>query len=100
MTILDTAAAIVNGDREKTYGSPSKNLSTIANLWDSWLLARGFSGPGITIDDVASMMVLLKMARLANDPTHTDSMVDACGYLYLMEKCQPSPKNDNECTGI
>lgn len=91
-TILERAAAIVDGDREQTYGDPGKNLRTIADLWDSWLLARGYSGPGLTTDDVAALMVLLKIARLANDPTHLDSATDACGYLRLMERVQEAGK--------
>ena len=34
------------------------------------------------------MMVGLKLARLANDPRHKDSQIDACGYLRLLERCQ------------
>jgi hypothetical protein len=32
------------------------------------------------------MMSLLKIARLANDPEHRDSQVDACGYMGLAER--------------
>lgn len=89
-SILSEAAAIVDNDREQTYGDPGRNLRTIANLWDSWLLARGWSGPGLTTDDVALLMVLLKVARLANHPTHHDSQVDVCGYMRLLERTQAS----------
>jgi hypothetical protein len=90
-TILTAAARIVDDDRERTYGDPGRNLRAISDLWDSWLVARGWSGPGLTTDDVASMMVLLKLARLANDPAHRDSQIDACGYLRLMERTQRAP---------
>ncbi len=33
------------------------------------------------------MMALLKIARLAYDPAHRDSIVDAAGYLALLERC-------------
>lgn len=89
-SILSQAAHIVDNDREQTYGDPGRNLRTIANLWDSWLLARGWSGPGLTTDDVAILMVLLKVARLANRPTHHDSQVDVCGYMRLMQRIQQS----------
>lgn len=90
-TILDKAAAIVDKDREKTYGSPAKNLEAIAAYWTSHLrsrkaLAEGHSG--LTFEDVAIMMTLLKLARLGNNPAHEDSQVDACGYLRLLERCQ------------
>lgn len=89
-TILDRAAAIVDGDRERTYGDPGRNLRTIAALWTAWLHARGLTGPALNTDDAACMMTLLKLARLAADPTHADSQVDACGYIRLLERVQQS----------
>lgn len=89
-SILAQAAHIVDGEREQTYGDPGRNLRTIANLWDSWLLARGWSGQGLTTDDVAYMMALLKLARLANNPSHHDSQVDVCGYMRLAQRIQQS----------
>ena len=87
-TILEQAAAIVDADREKTYGKPEKNLRAIAEFWEAWLRARGKLAPDafLTVEDVACMMAGLKLARLANDPKHVDSAVDACGYLYLLSK--------------
>ena len=89
-TILEQAAAIVDNDREKTYGDPGRNLRAIADMWSSWLRARGHIGADerLTTDDVACMMVQLKLARLANDPRHRDSQVDACGYMRLLERVQ------------
>lgn len=59
-------------------------------MWSAWLRARGHIGPEerLTTDDVAPMMVMLKLARLANDPRHRDSQVDACGYMRLLERTQ------------
>lgn len=98
MTILDQAAAIVDRDREQTYGSPAKNLNTIAAFWSAWLRARGLLTPlaNLNYEDVACMMVLLKMGRLSNDPTHVDSSVDACGYLYLLEKIRDQENKRNQ----
>ena len=86
MSILKEANTIIYGDREKTYGHPSKNLETIAKVWQAYLDARG-NGP-LTAKDVAVMMILLKAARLANDPSHRDSVVDICGYAALIERCE------------
>jgi len=96
MTILDQAAAIVDQDREQTYGSPDKNLNTIAAFWSTWLRARGLLTPqgNLNYEDVTCMMVLLKQARLANDPTHKDSQIDTCGYMRLLERCQEAPSVD------
>jgi len=91
-TILDQAKAIIYGDREKTYGEPGKNLRLIAGYWTEHLNSRfgeeGLPTVSLTPDDVCIMMVALKLARLANDPTHRDSQVDAGGYLALMERIQ------------
>lgn len=91
-SVLQDAANIVDKDREQTYGDPGRNVRTIAALWTEWLRARGAlaEGANVSTDDVCAMMVMLKLARLANDPTHRDSQVDACGYLRLMERIQRS----------
>ena len=83
--ILEEAQAVIYGDREKTYGSPDKNLAVIAAMWNTYLDLP----PGrVTVADVCNMMVLLKVSRLKNDPTHRDSMVDICGYTALNKRVQ------------
>jgi hypothetical protein len=89
MSILKEANTIIYGDREKTYGHPSKNLQTIATMWNAYMLGK--LEREITPQDVAAMMVLLKTARLANNPTHRDSLVDICGYAALIERCDEAP---------
>jgi Domain of unknown function (DUF6378) len=37
--------------------------------------------------DVAALMMLVKVARFANDPTHKDNLIDICGYAALIERC-------------
>jgi len=90
MSILKEANTIIYGDREKTYGHPAKNLRTIARMWNAYLDAKTDKGE-LNAKDVASMMVLLKTARLANDPSHRDSLVDICGYAALIERCDEEP---------
>jgi hypothetical protein len=54
-------------------------------------------GEGELIDkDVALMMILLKTARLANDMTHRDSVVDICGYAALIERCDEEPTTESQ----
>ena len=85
MNILKEAHAIIYGDREKTYGHPSKNLKTIAVMWNAYLNAK--SDDDINAKDVAALMMLVKVARFANDPTHRDNLIDVCGYAALVERC-------------
>jgi hypothetical protein len=95
MSILDEAKEIIYGDREKTYGHPSKNLECIAGMWEHYLHNRGLlnvDGNGLQHTDVACMMALLKISRLANAPDHHDSIVDGAAYLALIERCMEGSK--------
>lgn len=83
-TVLEEAQEIIHGDREKTYGKPSKNLDCIAQMWNAYLTSRG--GEEINAKDVCCMMSLLKIARLANSQGHRDSVVDGAAYLALIER--------------
>jgi len=87
-SILEEAHKIIYGDREQTYGKPSKNLNCIALFWNAYLANRKNSDEQLGANDVAVMMSLLKIARLANSPDHRDSMVDGAAYLALIERCQ------------
>ena len=93
--VLKEAHNIIYGDREKTYGHPSKNLKTIAKMWNAFLEARTGGGE-LNAKDVASMMILLKTARLANNPDHRDSVVDICGYAALIERCDETPQAESQ----
>jgi hypothetical protein len=85
---IDEAKEVIYGDREKTYGAPSKNLLNIAALWENYLYARGLldvNGHGLQATDVAIMQVLLKVARHANKYKR-DNIVDGIGYLALVDR--------------
>ena len=85
VSVLKEANKIIYGDREQTYGKPSKNLDTIAKMWNAYINA--VDKRDLNAKDVACLMVLLKTARLANQPDHRDSIVDICGYAALIERC-------------
>ena len=95
MSVLKEANTIIYGDREKTYGHPSKNLETIATMWNAYVNAKS-AGNSLNAKDVASMMILVKVARLANDPDHRDNIVDICGYAALIERCDETPTKEEE----
>jgi hypothetical protein len=95
MSVLKEANTIIYGDREKTYGHPSRNLETISKMWQAYLNAKRNADP-LTPKDVAAMMVLVKVARFANDPDHRDNLVDMCGYAALIERCDEQPKEEEE----
>ena len=74
--ILEAAAALTNGDRERDYGTPAENFGRIAAGW-SVILSKS-----VTAEQVALCMTWLKIARLVNGP-HEDSYVDAAAYMAL-----------------
>lgn len=80
--ILEAAQKCVCGDREQDYGSPENNFNTIANLWADYLSAKD-EPTDIKPKDVAIMMALLKVSRIANNPGHMDNYVDGCGYFCI-----------------
>ena len=96
MTVLKEANAIIYGDREKTYGHPAKNLKTIAVMWNAYLEAKTTGKGKLNAKDVAGMMMLVKVARFANDPDHRDNLVDICGYAALVERCDEEQEQPNE----
>jgi len=91
-SILTEAHTIIYGDREKTYGHPAKNLKTIAAMWSAYMNNMDDGNFAVTAKDVAAMMMLVKVARYANDPSHRDNLVDICGYAALIERCDEVAK--------
>ena len=77
--ILKTAENIVNGDREKQYGKAEDNFNTIANLWADYLSVK-VEPTDIEPKDVAAMLALLKIARIASGHAKEDNWVDLAGY--------------------
>ena len=92
VSVLEEAQSIIYGDREKTYGHPAKNLKTIANMWNAYMNNMDDANFSVTAKDVAAMMMLVKVARYANDPSHRDNLVDICGYAALIERCDEVSK--------
>lgn len=74
--ILEDAATLICGQREKDYGTPQENFGRIAAGWSEILRTE------VTPEQVALCMAWLKIARLANGP-HRDSYVDGAGYMAL-----------------
>lgn len=79
---LDRAKQIVT-QRNASYGAPEDNFARIARLWSAHLVNQGIIATGLVIElhDVAILLALMKMARLASDPLKADSWIDAAGYM-------------------
>jgi len=83
VTILDDAAATVDGPRAETYGDSTATCTAIGRVW----------GALLRIDDidpatVAEMMVALKLVRDTGPKPERDNLVDAAGYLLIAERAR------------
>lgn len=74
--VLSTCA-----DRGKVYGPPHKDYERTAKLWSAFL------GVPITAAQATACMMLVKLSRLAESPTHRDSLLDVAGYAHCYEDC-------------
>lgn len=75
--VLETAKSLVCGDRAKAYGDAKENFGSIATMWEEYL------GYPINADDVAIMMILLKIARMKTGTFKEDTFIDIAGYAAL-----------------
>ena len=78
--ILKKAIQTVTKDREDIYGKPEDNFGTIAALWETYLVVSGDNVVTITQKDVAIMMILMKVARIATGKPKADNWIDIAGY--------------------
>lgn len=73
---LQAAKEIVTSDRENIYGSPEDNFELVSEFWVSYLSSKSVFYP----QDVANMMILLKVARAATGKFNADNYIDIAGY--------------------
>ena len=81
--ILDKAKEIVTQARQDQYGSPENNFKLVADLWTTYI-DRAIMQNGYSVDlssqDVAVMMIMLKIARIGTGADKEDNWVDIAGY--------------------
>jgi hypothetical protein len=78
--VCETAAGLVGGDRAKSHGDKTENHRNIATLWNAYLGWRLGEGCLLKPEDVALMMLLLKVARTKTGTFNEDDFVDMAGY--------------------
>lgn len=89
--ILHAAEKCVCGQRETDYGTPEDNFKAIAELWSLYLdrISVGKYGNMIVDEkDVAVMMALLKIARIARGGGKADNWIDLAGYAACGAECE------------
>ena len=77
---LQEAHGIVYGDRHEEYGDAANNFNDIAKMWTDW--NRGYH---FTKEDVAMMMIMVKIARCRQNWTE-DSLKDIVGYCTILHR--------------
>ena len=77
--LLRQAATIV-ANRRAVYGDPASSMDLVARRWSITL------GLTVTPAQVTLCLIDLKLARLAHDPGHLDSMVDIAGYAAVLRE--------------
>ena len=75
-TIAVDAINLIDGDRHDRYGSYEENLSRIAGMWGNYLNVP------VTAEDVALMMVLVKISR-SRAGYSRDNAVDGVAYFLI-----------------
>ena len=89
--LLDACKVALNS-RGQHYGKVLQNHNRIAKIWSIIL------GSDITEEQVALMMVGLKVARLIETPDHQDSILDIAGYAAVMSECVEEKKTKTKST--
>lgn len=93
---LETAIKLTGGDRNKSYGPPFDNLSDCANLWNAYIntkascIVRTADSYEVKLkaEDVAWLMVLVKMTRSFQHGYHPDNYTDASAYSAIAGECR------------
>ena len=82
--ILNMAKSCVCGQREEDYGTPEDSFRVIGQLWETYLEARCIGNQQAEVcivpEDVAALMALMKVARIATGHGKSDNWVDLAGY--------------------
>jgi len=82
--ILQKAKDLITGDRNETHGDAFQNHAEIAEFWNIFLDKKLQPMASITAEDVALMMVLMKISRnTQGKKNNLDNFIDMCGYAAI-----------------
>ena len=82
--ILKKARDLITGDRNETHGDAFQNHAEIAEFWNIFLDKKLQPMASITAEDVALMMVLMKISRNnQGKKNNLDNFIDMCGYAAI-----------------
>ena len=82
--ILAKANELISKDRNETHGDAFKNHAEIAEFWNIFLDGKLRPMANITAQDVAVMMILLKVSRSTQgEKFNIDNFIDMVGYAAI-----------------
>ena len=87
--ILEKAKGIITGERQNDYGEVEDNFQTIANLFNAYLKSKANRKKEITAQDVAVLMILVKVARISSGHHKDDNWIDIAGYAACGGSIEP-----------
>jgi hypothetical protein len=81
---LTEAWHLINFDRQDSYGHVTDDYKRVTTIF------RAITGVHLHVEQAVLFMVAVKLARLSHnldrDQLHRDSLIDALGYLALLEQ--------------
>ncbi len=89
--MLRTVERLVSSNRNLDYGEPVENMARTAEMLAAFLGKR--TGRELEATDVAAFGIILKLGRLAENPTHKDSWQDVAGYASIGFECIEKEKS-------
>lgn len=85
--LLHAAEVCVCGQREEDYGTPEDSFRVIGELWETYIKEKCVGDPAAEVcivpEDVAALLALLKIARIATGHGKSDNWVDLAGYVQV-----------------
>lgn len=86
--VLLVADKLIHGERAATHGPVDETFHRIATIFDAMLSEAERSRIGVETPPtaVAKMLIALKLARESYNPGHRDNLIDAAGYIGLLDE--------------
>lgn len=84
--VLEEAARLITGDRNKSYGSPTQNFQNTADMWTVQFRHLLKDDAAFTASHIAQAMSLLKLARMIAG-AKLDNWTDLAGYAGCGAEC-------------
>lgn len=84
-TVLNKLIDVL-GARDSTHGTKTDSFQRIASYWKVYMEHKIGAPVDLTEQDVAKMMILLKLGRLDGNPSDSDTLIDLAGYAVKLNE--------------